>query len=447
MVLKAFLPKTLLALLPLFTYACAPLPERSAPTPQRVPVRVQSSPPTVSVPPLSAPAAPSSVQPAPAATPSHVEGHAPSGSVESNAAPRPIYPAAATPPSGAAMALLLPLSGQFSQSAEAVRDGFLSVYYSDPSHPPLRLYDVGGSADSARAAYAQALSEGAGIIVGPLTKEGVASLAAMGGSLPVLGLNYLDASTPVPANFFQFGLAPEDEARSAAQLALARNQRRAVALVPNSEWGTRSLAAFDEALRKGGGQVVRAQRYTQGVNDQSKLIADLMGVSESEERHRALSAVLGAKSEFESQRRGDIDLVFLGARAQDARLLVPQLRFNRAGDLPIYTTALVYDGGQLSPDLAGLRFCDEPWMIGSGDALAAQRASAAALASAKSSPRLYAMGRDSYSLAVGLMRGSLRVGDGLDGASGRLEWQDRSAIGRRLECVQMGSDSLRTLQP
>lgn len=424
MVLKALLPKAVLTVLPLLISACTEFPERPPPPPYSPPARA----------PARAQQAPTLPVPAPAAP---VYG----GSATS---PPLVYAPAAG--GSAAIALLLPLSGQFSATAEAVRDGFMSLYFSDPAHPPLRLYDVGTTPESVRAAYARAISEGAGIVVGPLTKEGVASLAAVASPVPVLGLNYLDGATPVAGNFFQFGLAPEDEARAAAQQALAQNQRRALALIPDSEWGTRTLAAFDAALRAGGGQVVRAQRYVQGVNDQSRPIADLMGVSDSEERHRALSAVLGEKSEFESQRRGDVDLVFLGARGQDARLLVPQLRFNRAGDLPVYTTALVYDG-QASPDLGGLRFCDEPWMIDAGEARSAQRAAVATLASAKAAPRLFAMGRDAYALSSGLLRGSVRVGDGIDGASGRLEWQGRSVIGRQLACVQISGDGLRALTP
>lgn len=421
MLRKAHTAQLALALLPLLACACVAFPqEPSAPPPAAPPrVTVNTPPPAAAMPPRAGvtPAAPVTAQPAAPAT-----------------------------AMGSGIALLLPLSGQFSATAEAVRDGFMSQYFADGAHPPLKLYDVGTTADGARAAYARALAEGAGVVVGPLTREGVASLAGLNSTVPVLGLNYLDANTALSGRFYQFGLAPEDEARAAARLALAQNQRRALALVPDSEWGSRTLAAFDAALRAGGGQVLRVQRYAQGVNDQSKLIAELMGVADSEERHRAMTLVLGAKSEFESQRRGDVDLVFLGARAQDARLLVPQLRFNRAGDLPIYTTALVYDG-QSNADLAGLRFCDQPWMIETGEARAAQRNAVASLPSAKASPRLFALGRDAYALSTGLLHGSLRVGDGLDGASGRLEWQDRSVIGRQLDCVQMAADGLRPLNP
>lgn len=407
MVLKALLPKTLAALLPALMFACSEMPER---------------------PPSPAPRAQAPVLPAPA--------------------PRlpAVAPAAAPLVSRGepGLALLLPLSGNFSVTAEAVRDGFLSASFDDAAHPRVRIYDIGATPDSLRAAYQKALADGASFLVGPLRKEDVAAVAGFVPPVPVLGLNYLDAGVSAPFNFFQLGLAPEDEARAAARQALALGQRRALALVPDADWGSRALDALDETLRAGGGQVVRAQRYAQGTIDQSKAIAELMGVSASEERHRALSAVLGKKSEFEPQRRGDVDLIFLGARSQDARLLIPQLRFNRAGDLPVYATALVYDG-KPTADLNGLRFCDTPWWIGDGETLAAQKAAAASLPSGGT--RLFALGRDAYTLSSGLARGSLHVGDGIDGVSGHLEWRGASVIGRQLACVQISGDGLRPLAP
>lgn len=434
MVLKALLPKTILALMPaLMINGCAngPEPVRARPQPlaQAAPQALPQAQAPVHAPPLY-PLPPPRTQPAPVVAP------AASTHTQPMAAPR----------GGYSIALLLPLSGSYASSAEAVRDGFLSAYFADAAHPRLRVYDIGATPDSLRLAYQRALGDGATMLVGPLTKEGVAALSAYAPPVPVLGLNYLDAGTPTPFNFFQFGLAPEDEARAAAQQALAQNRRRAVALVPSSEWGQRVLAAFEQTLRAGGGAVVRAERYTQGVSDQSKLIAGLMGMTASEERHNALTAVLGQKSEFEAQRRSDIDLVFVGARSQDARLLIPQLRFNRVGDLPIYATSLVYDG-KPTGDLNGLRFCDAPWLIDGAGPVAAQRNAVASLGSASASPRLFAMGRDAYTLAGGLLRGSLRVGDGVDGVTGRLQWSGSSVIGRQLGCAQIAGTTLQILSP
>ncbi len=72
---------------------------------------------------------------------------------------------------GSQIALLLPLTGRQSAAATAVRDGFLTEYYSLPAadRPGLRIYDTGQM--SIVAALNQATQDGAGIIVGPLTRE------------------------------------------------------------------------------------------------------------------------------------------------------------------------------------------------------------------------------------------------------------------------------------
>jgi outer membrane PBP1 activator LpoA protein len=355
-------------------------------------------------------------------------------------APPPLASVSRAPVS---LALLLPLSGTFSSTAESVRDGFFNAYFSDGGHPAVHVYDVGSTPGSLRAAYQAALDQGATFIVGPLRKDDVATLASFQPPVPVLALNYLDDGAATPSNFFQFGLAPEDEARAAARQAAAQGLHRAVALVPSAEWGGRALSAFDQSLRAAGGTVVAVQRYQQGRYDQSKMIADLMGINASQDRHNALTAALGEKSEFEPQRRNDIDMIFLGARGQDARGLMPQLKFNRAGDLPVYATALVYDG-RPSAETAGLRFCDAPWIIGDSDALHQARAAVAGLPVVN--PRLFALGRDAYGLAAGIAQGRVRIGDALDGWSGRLQWRG-NVVSRDLSCVQIGTDGLRALNP
>ncbi|HEY0973532.1 MAG TPA: penicillin-binding protein activator [Solimonas sp.] len=356
----------------------------------------------------------------------------------------PVEPAPAPVRREGNIALLLPLSGNFSATGEAVRDGFLSAHFNDGARGNVRVYDVGSGDEALMAVFQRALNEGADFVVGPLRKESVAMLAALNPPVPVLGLNFLDAGTPLPFNFFQMGLAPEDEARAAADHAAAQGLRRAVALVPETDWGERALAAFSERLRQNGGSVMRAERYPLGrATEQSKAIEGLMGVAASQERHRALTSILGVKTEFEAKRRSDLDLIFMVARAQDARLLGPQFRFHRATGLPIYATALVYDG-RSDADRAGMRFCDTPWTVGDSAIWAPSRAEVESLPTTVAQPRLYALGRDAQRVSAGLLRGELRVGEAVDGASGRLRWRGHQ-IERGLDCVQIETGGLRPL--
>src|ERR1700722_7440381 len=80
------------------------------------------------------------------------------------------------------IALLLPLSGRAESVGVAVRDGFVAAYLEqDPAtRPRLKIYDV--AAESVAGAYTRAISEEAGFVVGPLTKEDVAALLPLSGA-------------------------------------------------------------------------------------------------------------------------------------------------------------------------------------------------------------------------------------------------------------------------
>jgi outer membrane PBP1 activator LpoA protein len=362
------------------------------------------------------------------------------------AAPAPLLAALPASQPGGGIALILPLTGALASTAEAVRDGFLAGYLKGGSHAPVRLYDSGAASSSAVAAYQQALRDGASFVVGPLRKESVAAIAALGQPpAPVLALNYLDDSARAPFNFFQFGLAPEDEARAAAEQAVSDGDKRAIALVPQTEWGGRVLAAFDKRLHELGGGVIKSARYKPGAADYSDAIQDLLSLEASKNRHNALTAILGSKTEFEPRRRDDVDFIFIAARPAEGRMIWPQFRFYRANGLPVYATAAIYAGGSDS-ELNGIRFCDMPLMLQSEGDYATLRADVVDLAAAKNQPRLFAMGFDAYSLVNLIQSGKMQTNTAFPSASGGLQMKANGAITRSLACVQFHDGGLKPLE-
>lgn len=342
------------------------------------------------------------------------------------------------------IALLLPLSGPQSGGAEAVRDGFFAAWYGArgalPATPALRVFDTGTTTDSLLGAYRAALDAGAEFVVGPLTRQEVTSLADSGRlPVPVLALNYLDPGKPAPFNLFQWGLAPEDEARQAAERAIADRQYRAVALVPEGEWGERVRQAFQERFEALGGTLAQAETYVATERDYSEPIRRLLALDASEERHRALTNVIGLKSQFQPRRRDDIDLVFVAARPEQARLLGPQLRFHRTGELPIYATATIYEGEAPPADLSGLRFCDMPWMLAQDGDAAALRSQLRTLfpTRPKDYTRLLALGHDAYTLVQLVERGQMQTGSFFPAVSGTLSLRADGVITRGLSCAEI----------
>ncbi len=324
------------------------------------------------------------------------------------------------------IALLVPLSGRTAGAGEAIQNGFLGAYFATVSGLDdgqiVRIYDVNAEG-GASAAYATAVADGAEFVVGPLVQGNVKELANNTlVPVPVLTLNYLPDNSLAPPGLYQFALSPEDEAVAAAERAIADGYTKALALVPDNNWGRRVFEHFATAFESMGGIVLDSRRYTSGNPDFSNTIEDLMGLSGSVRRYNRMRANIGAPLQFDPRRRQDADFIFLAANAAAGRLLKSQLKFHYSGDLPAYSTSSIYAmDGRSDSDLNGVRFADMPWTIGPQrwirhlpaiyeDHWPEQRRLG----------RLHAMGYDAYNLVGSLFAARGDFIDEVDGATGRL---------------------------
>ncbi|HCD05882.1 MAG TPA: LppC family lipoprotein, partial [Methylophaga sp.] len=244
--------------------------------------------------------------------------------------------------------ILLPESGPAANAAQAIRQGIIAAHFNARSNVRLQFYDVrtGNTPDSKNviSQYEKAVADGANIVIGPLDKVSVELLAAHQTlSVPVLALNRISQSND-HSNFFQFALAPEDDARSQAEHANKMGYKRAIVLSPRSEWGDRVAAAFAEEWQTSGGQLVTRAKYDEAENDYSHILTPILGVESSNQRYQNLRRTLGQSLEFEPRRRQDVDFLFMVGRPLKARQLVTQLRFHRSGQLPILATSHAYGG-------------------------------------------------------------------------------------------------------
>jgi len=338
------------------------------------------------------------------------------------------------------VAVLLPLGGRQQAAAWAIRDGLLAAHWTDVgvTRPHLKIYDTSGT--GATQAYAQALAEGADFVVGPLLKRAVEEVVLQAGSVPTLALNYLEEIVQVIPGFYQFALAPEDEAREVARQAIAEGLLNAVVLVPNSDWGTRILTSFSSELEAYGGSVLEFRGYQTGAQDFTGTITSLFKLAESNQRYRRLAANIGHDMEFRPRRRQDVDFIFLAAESRTGRLLMPQLRFHYAGDLPTYATAEIFEPGGRgnNNDLNGIIYPDATWLVAPGPAGEELRTSLERHwpRRGKRLSRLYAMGFDAYRLIPILNRGN-PVDATHSGLSGHLSLDREGRIHRRLELAQI----------
>ena len=348
--------------------------------------------------------------------------------------------------------LALPLTGRFADPAAAVRDGFLAAYYaSDAPRPRLHIYDTNAVADMT-ALVERARGDGVGLLVGPLDKSHVAELRTLeradGGegetkrAMPILALNYTETDSGYPG-FYQFGLAPEDEAEAVAERAINMGLRRGLALVPDNDWGDRVLSAFRDALYYMGGEMVDYATYDPREQDHAAPIKTLLqyrGVPEDEtgEDDAAPPEPDENGDPIERGRRQDADFIFIAAQPPEARLIRTQLRFYRAMRLPVLATSHVFTG-KVDPardsDLDGLMFADMPWTLARDGGIAERRERIRELwpDAAARYLRLFALGHDAWALQARIRRGDLETGQLLDGDTGELFLQPDGEIHRALD--------------
>lgn len=324
------------------------------------------------------------------------------------------------------IALLLPLSGRAEPVGVAVRDGFIAAYLEqDPAaRPHLKIYDV--AAETVAGAYRHAVDDGAAFVVGPLTKEDVSAVVPLnGGKTPELALNFLADSVNAGHNFYQFALLPEDEARMVARRLIADGKLKGVTIVAAGELGNRVQAAFSQELSQHGGAVLDGARYDSSRADFADIIKQILQVH-------------AVKGEPSSHR--DVDFVFIEGTPGAARLIVPQLKFNFAGDVPVYSTSDSFDPNpSANTDLDGLYFPDMPWMVSADPVTAQIRDSVHSAWPNRTSrlDRLYAFGFDAYRLVPALRSKSIGETTSISGVSGKLSLDEHNRIRRELDWAQI----------
>lgn len=392
------------------------------------------------------------------------------------------------------VALLLPQSGPFADAATAVRDGFMAAWFTDapnPHRPEIIVRDSAAQQDVTQA-YASALADGAQFVVGPLSKDavnklileatlsvttlmlnypsiGLASVAGMtpgtlvtpGGPSPaptVLAAHSavpgsIDASAaPVPAapgatdappvpvrdltRVYHFALAPEDEARRAAEHAWARGARQAGVMAPEGDWGSRVGEAFATRWHELGGALAESGSFPDDVTGHSAAVERLLNLDDSAQRARALRALLVRDIKHEPQPRADLDVLFLAAFPRDARQIKPLLLYHGAGALPVLATSHVYGGApdpQGDQDLDGVTFGDMPWIL-AGDAYTLPSSVHSVWSgTAGTLGRLYAFGADAYTLIARLPELRVTPGATYPGLTGELSLDAQRHLRRELD--------------
>lgn len=307
------------------------------------------------------------------------------------------------------VALLLPLgSHTFSRHADAVRQGFLAAAkVAAKSAPLIRIYSVNEDTLNLLTIYEQAVESGAQLVVGPLTRNGVAALAASNVvTVPTLALNSLEPRSPQPARLYLFGLAVELEARQVARVAFNDGRRNAFIISDDTALGQRMRQAFLEEFARFGGITVAELDFG---------------------AHQATLNKLRQASNL-----GVADMAFLALDGARARTVRPYL----GNALALYATSQVSAGksGALAAhDLNLVRFVDMPWLL-QADHSAVMTYPRPQLGEVADFDRLYALGIDAFRIGLELLQSS--HDPVLDGVTGRIRLTRDQQFVRELTTAQ-----------
>lgn len=334
------------------------------------------------------------------------------------------------------IALLLPESGPYVTVAQVIKAGFKTAHQHAKIKPNLRFYD--SITTPIHQLYQQAITQGANLIIGPLSKDNILKLASNTRiTIPVLALNHVQDVTP-QSHLFQFGLSPIDEAIQISAKAKNDGHNKILLLVAKNKQGHRIANYLTEYWGKTGGMILETQFYNPKNNDFSVPISALLNLGESKNRFNQLKRLLKTNIQFTERRRQDVDAIFLSAHPATALSIYPQLRFYRATRIPVYSPPQIYSG-QANPDrdldLNSITFCDIPWLFSDAyqGALSLASLSDKWQKFPKKYLRLFALGIDSFNIIEHLNQ-LKRVS--YKGATGTLAINQENRITRQLVCAK-----------
>jgi hypothetical protein len=311
------------------------------------------------------------------------------------------------------MAVLLPLSSAaFGRAAEAVKQGFeRAARLESGAGFDITIYATTEDPESILTGYQRAVAEAPGLIVGPLTRNGVTALLRQLQPGPaLLALNVPEDEGALPQGALCFSLQVETEARQVAQLAFADGRRSAITIVDEQALMRRIERAFADEFARIGGRVVGQFAF-------STAPPDLVALREA-------------------ATTGRCDCVFLALDGTRARSGASYVR----GPAQIYATSQVLSAEQdrlRDTELNGVRFVAMPWLLERDHpAVMVYANPGPALAAPNDLERLYAFGIDAYRLASSFLRGDDLRQHPLDGVTGRLLLQSNGHIARELTPAQ-----------
>lgn len=305
---------------------------------------------------------------------------------------------------GGNIAVMLPLSGKYAKASGAIRTGIEVTQAQLPADQKPALTFV----DSTDLAGALQQTQGASLLIGPLTKESVQQVVSGGGTgKTTITLNQVTDYSP--SGTYQFGLSTVAEGAMIADKAHRDGYRNAAVIYPGASWGVRYLQGFQKQFESLGGTIAGVTSYEQGEKDLGARMKNLM--------------------------KSNPDVVLIVAKPVTARQLRQQVRYHGSAQTAVYATSSAYDRrlyGVQDKDFDNVKMPVLRWTVPGQDVPNVPGWSSVQ-AAGEFNPGLakfYALGIDAALLAVNV--GKLSSGGTVQGATGDLRFSVNGIVERRM---------------
>lgn len=167
-------------------------------------------------------------------------------------------------PAGQRVAILLPLSGARADLGQGLLKA-AQLALDAPGAPPLDVKDTGGTPDGAAAAARSAISDGAGLILGPLTSPETAAVAPIARSANVAVLAFTNDPSQAQPGVWTLGITPGQQVRRLVAAAQGQNKTQFAALLPDTDFGHVMADALTQATAADGFAPPNVRFHSQGM--------------------------------------------------------------------------------------------------------------------------------------------------------------------------------------
>lgn len=177
--------------------------------------------------------------------------------------------------------LLLPLTGRNAELGRMLQDAATIALFDKYSQLSLQQQairvellpkDTGDSPELARAAAAEAIAEGAELLIGPVFSDATEAIAPIAQAKHVPILSFSNNRARAKPGVYLFGFSPQEQAYRVVSFALHHEKERVAVMVPRSSLGDEVLAGARQAAKEAGVKLVAELQYpSQAIGIESAL--------------------------------------------------------------------------------------------------------------------------------------------------------------------------------